>query len=462
MTDDDLFREALRAHAPEPAIPAGFAERVTTLATARPTPRRTSLALVALAACAVAAFAWQTRAREGEVSVPATATAPRQVWLGDRARVVLEPGTTLRYRVGGWSPRRRDVVELASGSGFFRVDRGGGFEVRAPHGTVRVTGTCFRVSAAANEREATMTGAARARWFGAGASTVALAVAVFEGGVTLARPSHAGEVHLGPGESARVLRDGTLSRGDGARVGSALSGASSPASAPGAGRDDATAPRAALEQEVARLRAILTAHHLSPDTGDAAAPARRGIESDGETDLTPEEWRQLAERGELRFTIPGSGGRDPDARVARQAQELGLREHEVTGVREVFRREHERLLGELRALYREAAGTDPGNLSLDALQSEIRDKTPAESVTLVDLQLARERGGLAERPAGPVEATSPYERMMRSLVSFERRLEESIAALVGAADAHALMHGPNAVGGHSYGRTSQVGDAGAR
>ena len=256
MTDDELFREALEAHAGDPVIPDGFAEGVT-------------------------------------------------------SRV--------------------------------RVDRGGAFEVRAPHGTVRVTGTCFRVSAAADEGEATMTRAA----------TAASAQATVE------------------------------ARGAGSDPGRA---------------EGASAPRAELEREVARLRAILAATHLSPEGGGAAATQRRGIDSDGETDLTPDEWRQLAQRGELRFALPGTGGRDPDARVNHQAHEMGLRDHEVLGVREVFRRELERLLGELRGLYREAAGTEPGNLSLDALQSEIRDKTPGDTVAQVDWRLAQERGGLAEAP----------------------------------------------------------------
>jgi|GEM_PF-1581102 len=463
MTDDELFREALETHAGDPVIPSGFAERVTARVAARPSRRAWAMAAGAVAACAIAALGWQTRARSGELRVAATATGPRQVWLGDRARVVLDPGTTLRYRVGGWSPGRRDVVELTAGSAFFRVDRGGAFEVRAPHGTVRVTGTCFRVSAAADGGEATMTRATRARWFGAGAATVALAVMVYEGGVTLAGTSPGRSTRLGPGEAAAVQRDGTLVRLDGPAAAASREAAAAArgAEADPARGDGAAAPRAELEREVARLRAILAANHLSPETGDAAAPQRRGIDSDGETDLTPDEWRQLAQRGELRFALPGTGGRDPDARINHQAHEMGLRDHEVLGVREVFRRELERLQGELRGLYREAAGVDPGNLSLDALQSEIRDKTPGDTVALVDWRIAQERGGLAEAPAARADA-SPYERMMRAVVGYEARVAEALTALVGATASHDLLHGPGAVGGHSYGRTARVGDAGAR
>lgn len=66
------------------------------------------------------------------------------------------------------------MVELAAGSGFFRVDRGGAF-----------------------------------------AATVALAVMVYEGGVTLAGTTPGRATRLGPGEAAAVHRDGTLVRLDG-------------------------------------------------------------------------------------------------------------------------------------------------------------------------------------------------------------------------------------------------------
>lgn len=462
MTDDELFREALRAQPHDVEVPAGFADRVVA-SLAPPAPRRLdrrlAAALATLAACAVGALAWQTRARSGEVRVARTGSAARQVWLGDRARVVVEPGTTLRYRVGGWLPSRGDHVELLAGSAFFRVERGGAFEVHTPHGTVAVTGTCFQVTAEGGGEA--MTTAMRARWFGAGASSVALAVMVYEGGVTLGATPLGPRTALGPGQAAVVLRDGTVARRGAAPAvepGAAPAAATLVAAAGARGEGPATE---AADREVARLRGILAAHHLSPETGElvGASTTRRGLESDGDTDLTPDEWRTLAQRGELRFSIPGSGGRDPDGRVAHQAQEIGLREHEVTAVRDVFRRAQERLAGELRALYREAAGTDPGTMSLDALQFEIRDKTPGETVARVDWQLAQERGGLAARGAPSPDAT-PYERMMRALVGYEGRLDEELTALVGATDAHDLLHGPNNVGRHSYGRTSRFGDAG--
>lgn len=462
MTDDELFREALNAQPSEVEVPDGFADRVVaSLAPAAPPrPVRYRLAAVsALAACAIGALAWQTRPHSGEVRVALTESAARQVWLGSRAKVVAEPGTTLRYRVGGWFPSHPDRVELVAGSAFFRVERGGAFEVHTLHGTVSVTGTCFQVSADGGGEA--MTTAMRARWFGAGATSVALAVMVYEGGVTLGATPRGPRTALGPGQTAVVLRDGTVARRD-PRAPADPVGASQTAAAVASATDARPSGGSTpTEREVERLRGILTAHHLSPETGElmGSSTVRRGLESDGDTDLTPEEWRTLAQRGELRFSLPGSGGRDPDGRIAHQAQEIGLREHEVTAVRDVFRRAQERLTGELRALYREAAGTDPGTMSLDAMQFEIRDKTPGDAVARIDWQLAQERGGLAARgPAGP--DALPYERMMRALVGYEGRLDAELTALVGASDARDLLHGPNNVGRHSYGRTSRFGDAG--
>src|SRR5687767_8067061 len=98
MTDDELFREALRAQ-PPPPVPDGFADRVLAQALADAPSRRSrarvALALGAAAACALGALAWQSRPRAGELAVAPGDGAPREASLGDRARVVLEPGSAL-------------------------------------------------------------------------------------------------------------------------------------------------------------------------------------------------------------------------------------------------------------------------------------------------------------------------------------------------------------------------------
>lgn len=307
-----------------------------------------------------------------------------------------------------------------------------------------------------------MTRMQRARWFGAGALTVALAVTVYEGRVTLAQGHGRAPVTLSAGERATVSYAGDVTR----ETASAHTADTTAPPANGAvavaDTREPVARAEALSREVERLRAVLTAHHLSPDTGEPTGDAgrARGLDDNGDTDLTPDEWRTLALRGELRFSIPGVGGRDPLGRIAHEAHEMGLRDHEVTAVQEVFRRAEARLTTELRGLYREAAGTDAGSLSLDALQSEIRDKTPVETVGQVDRQLAYERGGLAPAQRATPDMT-PYERMMRAVVGYEGELSRELTALLGERDAHDLLHGEHAVGRHSYGRGYRAGDGGA-
>lgn len=469
MTDDELFSEALSAYddARPVSAPEGFAERVLGEVTPRrdPTRARPWRAAAVAAAAALALAGWQTRARAGELTLAWGDGPAREVSLGRRARAVVEPGSALRWNVGGWNPARPDVAELATGSVFLRVDSGEGFDLRTPQGTVHVTGTCFRVSAVTSQGDDDMTRMMRARWFGAGALSVALAVTVYEGRVTLARPRGGPALTLSAGESAVVRRDGTLARGAAATHDARdATPTSSVTAVPEGDRAASTAARAeaeSLRREVERLRGVLSANRISPETGAPTGERRRGLDNDGDTDLSPDEWRALALRGELRFALPGVGGRDPQGRVAQEARALGLREHEVEGVQEVFRRSEARLTGELRGLYREAAGGEPGSLALDALQTEIRDKTPLETVAQVDRRLAYERGGLLPATA-PSPEMSPYERMMRALVGYEPGLDRELGALVGERDARELLHGEHAVGRHSYGRGWGARDGGSR
>jgi len=64
-----------------------------------------------------------------------------------------------------------------------------------------------------------MTRAARARWFGAGAATVALAVMVYEGGVTLAGTAPGRAPRPGPGGAHRGWAGESYGRS--ARIGDA-------------------------------------------------------------------------------------------------------------------------------------------------------------------------------------------------------------------------------------------------
>lgn len=454
--DRALFREALDA-VDVPAVPDDFVDRVVAAMPARRGSHRARWIVLAVAASAVAAWGVSRRERRGEVALSPDATASRSVTLASRGIAVVEPGGAFRYRVMGVDPRHVDRVDLASGAVFFRVEGGGAFEVHTPDGVVRVTGTCFRVARASAHGDESMNNTARGGWFAAGALTVALSVTVYEGRVTLASARQRASIELTPGQSGVVRRDGSVARATPSSVAVTVPAADATRAS--------TAPDVARAQEIARLRALLAAHQISPDTGEAiaantAAPGTAAttdpLADPGNTDLTQDQWRTLAERGELRWRLPGLGGRAPEERIARAAHALGLRDTEIPTVQDAFRRAHEQLDDALRGMYREASGGDPGNLSTQALMEEIRDKTPAETISNVDWTLSQERGGLQPRQPSRADM-SPYERMMRAMILYEEGVERELGGAIGPRDAHDILFGEHGVGGHSFGRTARRG-----
>lgn len=319
-----------------------------------------------------------------------------------------------------------------------------------------MTGTCFRVAdvgGARDEGEDEM----RAKWFGVGAISAVMAVTVYEGGVRVASGHGARpEVALRPGERALVTRDGALRRepaeaqSRAAQGGATGVGEGGARAAGAAGAVGAAAPEGAAraEAEVVRLRTILARHGISPETGAAAAGARRGLDDPGETDLTPEEWRQLAGLGELRYRIPGATRGDSVG--DEKARRLGVPEQDRAEVNEAFRASQRELQASLAALYREAVGSDPGGLSLEALINELRDKAPDAVRSSVTWALAQERAGLSPWRA-PAADQAEYEQAMRLLVGYEGALERRLAAIVGPRIAHDMLHGPDGVSAHAYG-----------
>ncbi len=144
----------------------------------RPWLRRFIAVGVAAAAIA-AALAIVLLGRSG--SGHAAAARRQTVALSGRAVAVLEAGAALSWR-RSWAGI---AVEQPRGDVFYRVDRGGPFQVRTPAGTVVVTGTCFRV--------VVRTGRAADA-----AAPVSVLVLVYEGRVTLANAS--GGIDLAAGE----------------------------------------------------------------------------------------------------------------------------------------------------------------------------------------------------------------------------------------------------------------------
>ncbi|MEO1233069.1 MAG: FecR domain-containing protein [Myxococcota bacterium] len=126
----------------------------------------------------------------------------RTSWrIADRAVAVAEPGTELGWQDEGGRIR----VNQRAGNVFYRVDKGGAFEVTTPAGTVRALGTCFRVEVRdMSESRRSLVAAATATLVTGG-----VLVSVYEGRVALSKTRV-----LGPGESAVIpsLQKGTLER----------------------------------------------------------------------------------------------------------------------------------------------------------------------------------------------------------------------------------------------------------
>jgi hypothetical protein len=448
--DDALFRRMLEASAPDVEVPSGFAERVVSLAKQEPTARRRArwMMPLGLAAGALLAGTWGYTHRRIEGVI-----APREelteVRLGARAVAVLAPGTSGHFAVGGLLGER-DVMHLDHGSAFLRVEAGGPFAVVTPEGEVAVLGTCFEVTRM--EDEMVQVNAVRGRSFGAGAITMGMLVAVYEGSVHVSRGhADAGEgMTLAAGQQALLDREGEVR---------ALA---SPATAirPASGgthtseeelRDaqralGAAAAADAAREENARLRALLERHAISPESGEFLPNARRGLDDAGNTDLTPEEWSTLADRGELRFRLPGdeSGGMGDHVRTS-----AGLSEDEATRLDETMRGAYRDLMSRVGEAYRAATGRAPDGCSLAVMMSEIEDHTAADEAAHVRWMLAQERAGRGTTRSDPM---SEYERMMRQLVEFEGDLEQQAATQVGEERAHQVIYESSA---HSFGMTGR-------
>jgi hypothetical protein len=292
--------------------------------------------------------------------------------------------------------------------------------------------------------------------------SAALVVVVYEGGVRVANADGGGEIAVVAGEAATVSDQGEVTQIDGApafvaatdpATATATATATDPATA--TATDPATATAAgpadvlALRNEVGRLRGLLERNAISPETGAPAGPGerRRGLNDDGDTDLTEDEWRALAERGELRYRIPGNAQgaiRPPVVQAHR------LTGDEVTRLSTIVRDAHERLHREMSLLFREAVGSDPQGMSMSAMMMEIGDKTEEQAASRIRWVLSQERAGLMAPPTVTPDML-PYERMIRLLVAFEGELEAALAAVVGPETAHSIVHGDNAMPAHAYG-----------
>jgi len=185
MSDRDV-RPLIEDLWPVPSPPPDLASRVlAVMERDRPLWRRRPLVVGGTVAALAAglALAWGLYRREpGLVEEDGGWVASNRstVDIGNRAAAAMEPGADLK-----WSVRKERVsVQQRRGSVFYRVDKGGPFQVSTPDGEVEVTGTCFRITHA---RRAASTGTL---------------VSVLEGSVNVR--TSGGMLRLKAGETARL------------------------------------------------------------------------------------------------------------------------------------------------------------------------------------------------------------------------------------------------------------------
>lgn len=457
--DAPLSPEERAVHAAWPTLepPPGFVEQVLARAEAPAVPKgRRSIVLGLIAAAALLLVVPRF------LSIPSRghhlASARQTLDLGDRAVVVVEPDSELSWEV---SASGHAAVEQKSGAVFYRVEPGGDFVVHTSEGDLKVVGTCFRVEV--SKVKAMSAGAAGAA---VGAAVAALVtVTVYEGRV-VADASGGASAQVAAGEQARIQRGRAPE----------LSGVALAASGPAPAASAVSPPAsAAAIAKTAQLPAgltpeqLYTAHAKLAEEADGLRQKVAALEQKlGQTtqksretktyDLTPEELKEMADRCELRWDVPGLGP-EPQQLRPKDAESLHLAEEERATINRIMKENHERMSKQIAAIYVEATGdTSTGSLATQAMMQEIFDKAPKGEESQLHQRLAQERAGLIPpKTEGPM---SPQEKLLRLLSTAGDGLQSELAKELGPATAQSLRDQHEGWGSRSRSRTNCPGKPG--
>jgi len=344
--------------------------------------------------------------------------------LGDRGVAVAEPGTEITWTV---SASGAAEVHQTRGDVFYRVEHGGPFAVETPYGRIIVRGTCFRV-------EVLNMSVSKQTWVG-GAVGAALAativIAVYEGRVRVVNAR--GHADAGAGQHIALGAGAAPSRVDSPAV--TLSALEPPP--PGAATVEELLRRDQSHRgEIALLHARLQAlEQPGTEPEPAAEDHRRGRRKI--VDLSHDELVELVKDCEIRFDIPGYGI-EPHLMSDKQAQASQLSADDRAIYDRTVRKENDRYMTALRALYQELVGGEPSdNLDSHALMLEILQKSPSADVEAARKRLAQERAGMVAAPA-ELAGRSVVERLFRLEISAGSTLEQLLAAELGPEKAHQL------------------------
>ena len=428
---DDLDLEAWTPEEP----PKDFAEKVMARVMAeRPAAKRRRpwrLGVIAAGAVSVAAAVaiFVTPTPHGE----AIAKDRLEVSIGSRARAVLEPGAEVKWN--------GDDVEQPHGDVFYRVEPGARFVVHTPAGDVEVKGTCFAVRVrgedAMNKRDL------KSGVIGAGITALAF-VSVYEGKVAV---SHASEhADVAAGESAQVGAGNTHTLGG-------LSEAEKAADAAAAANGDAVAQAndnllAQVSEYRQRLELIAAQKSTLEDklkTTEAklAAGDSGAGRSKPEYDLSPDDWKELAKNGEVKYRMPCFSKEGWDF-PADKLNALGLAPQDAPVLKDAYQKSYDRVWAQVRPLCAQALGTTAdvvdkiGPSTCMHLVYDVAQNQNAASAKEAHTQAAEIRAGVLPEP--PADKQHPILKMFLAATDANKAFEQDLAKSLGPEEAYRLAN----------------------
>jgi hypothetical protein len=398
--------------------PPGFAARVVADAHAerRTTRRRRggrvlagAVVVTTMAAGLVMAFRLHNVNTRGDV---VAADARREVRVGTRAIAVLEKGAHVTWD--------GDAITQGGGDVFWRVEPGARFTVHTAAADVAVKGTCFRVNVRGDED----------------------VVGVYEGKVAVSRAGQS--VDIGAGEGARADASGVRKTEPGASAeaddsrddGAWLAANQSLADQVKTYRhrlDSVDAQKRKLEKDLAAAEAKLA------DAGTATAANDHFSHEPSQDELT-----ELAKQGEIRLRLPCKSGSKAGI-AADDLQKLGLAPQDGPVVADALGASMKRSWTAVKQLCAQAVGgADVAervgeNACINIVMNNEREN--ANDQYREDIRRVAEiRAGLRPAPAAG-DDIDPFERMLLSLTSETKSLENDLAQSLGPDDARRVVYG---------------------
>jgi ferric-dicitrate binding protein FerR (iron transport regulator) len=393
--------------------------------------RRTRVAagvggVLALAAGLALAIGWHAgNAKDHGEAIVAERT---QLALGARTVAVLERGAHVKWN--------GDEVEQTAGDVFYRVEPGGAFRVHTPAGDVAVLGTCFRVQL---ESEEPVNGRdVKAGVIGAAVAAAAM-VSVYEGKVAVSHGKDA--VMLTAGESARA--DGTgVHHAGGQPVNETTS--NDPLVAANENLADQVrdykrqlesieAQKGTTERQLAEAQKKLALADHDAQSGPPKNP----------NDLTQDDWKELAAKGEVRSRIPCLPSEENALTTPKNLAADGLPESDLQPINAALQQSSQKIWDTIRPLCLKALdgnGAVADALGQNACESLVFAMAKKHEDTAEEIrEVAEIRAG--ERPV-PKDMTSlgTVGQLVYTMSGESTSLEQQLAQSIGPDDAHAFVY----------------------